>query len=87
MAVKSNNKNKYSTTVYIGTVNGKKQRKHITADSPTELRQKVRNVKNDIDNGKNVKKRCLALGLINGLMNIKYLQVLEAEQYHSIVLQ
>lgn len=56
MAVKSKGKKKYSTTVYTGTVNGKKQRKHLTADTPSELRQKVRNLKIDIDNGKDVKK-------------------------------
>ncbi len=42
MAVKGKGKKSYSTTVYTGTINGKKQRKHITADTPTELRQKVR---------------------------------------------
>lgn len=45
---------KYETTVYVGTVNGKKVRKHITAASQRELNKKVNAVKNNVQRGKDV---------------------------------
>ena len=43
---------KYETTVYVGTVNGKKVRKHITAASQRELNKKVNAVKNNVQRAK-----------------------------------
>ena len=45
---------KYSTTVYVGIVNGKKVRKHITAASQRELNKKVNAIKNNVQRGKDV---------------------------------
>lgn len=47
-------KKSYSTTVYIGTVNGKKKYKHIRANSQRELKQKAAGLKTEINNGKDV---------------------------------
>ncbi len=47
-------KKSYSTTVYIGTVNGKRLRKYIRANSQRELKQKAASLKTEINNGKDV---------------------------------
>lgn len=48
------NKNIYRTTVYVGKVNGKEIRKTVRAKTKRELNEKVRKIKNEIDNGKDV---------------------------------
>lgn len=48
------NKNIYRTTVYVGKVNGKEIRKTVRAKTKKELNEKVRKLKNEIDNGKDV---------------------------------
>lgn len=48
------NKNIYRTTVYVGKVNGKEIRKTVRAKTKRELNEKVRKLKNEIDNGKDV---------------------------------
>lgn len=45
---------KYQTTVYVGTVNGKKQYKHVRANSQRELNSKVSALKNYVAAGKDV---------------------------------
>lgn len=47
-------KKKYSTTVYTGTVNGKKQRQHITANSKRELERKKQAIKREVAEGKDL---------------------------------
>lgn len=48
------NKKVYRTTVYLGKVNGKEIRKTVRAKTKRELNEKVRKIKNEIDNGKDV---------------------------------
>ncbi len=48
------NKKEYRTTVYVGTVNKKAIRKNVRASSQRELNEKIRRLKYQIDNGKDV---------------------------------
>lgn len=54
-----NSKKQYSTSVYIGTVNGKAIRKHIRADSERELKWKVAEIKADVTAGKDIYTKAL----------------------------
>lgn len=53
------NKKEYRTTVYVGTVNKKAIRKNVRASSQRELNEKIRKLKGQIDNGKDVYTRAL----------------------------
>lgn len=56
---KTNNKKQYTTSVYVGTVNGKAKHKHIRANSERELKKKVAEVKAGVAAGKDVYTRAL----------------------------
>ncbi|MCI9642254.1 MAG: site-specific integrase [Eubacterium sp.] len=49
-----NNKKQYTTSIYVGTVNGKAQRKFIRANSQRELNKKVNALKSEVAAGKDV---------------------------------
>lgn len=53
------NKKQYTTSVYVGTVNGKAKHKHIRANSERELKKKVAEVKAGVAAGKDVYTRAL----------------------------
>lgn len=54
-----NNKKQYTTSVYIGTVNGKAKHKHIRANSERELKRKVAEIKSGVAAGKDVYTKAL----------------------------
>ncbi len=60
-----NNKKQYTTSIYVGTVNGKAQRKFIRANSQRELNKKVNALKSEVAAGKDVYS---VNGRINGSM-------------------
>lgn len=49
----------FSTTVYVGTVNGKAKHKHIRANSERELKKKVAEIKSGVAAGKDVYTKAL----------------------------
>ena len=49
-----NNKKQYTTSIYIGTVNGKPIRKFVRANSQRELNKKVNALKSEVAAGKDV---------------------------------
>ena len=52
-------KQKYCTTVYCGTVNGKAIHKKVTANSQRELNNKANALKNEVQNGKKIYEKAL----------------------------
>ncbi|MGN0628882.1 MAG: tyrosine-type recombinase/integrase [Oscillospiraceae bacterium] len=52
-------KQKYYTTVYCGTVNGKATHKKVTANSQRELNNKANALKNEVQNGKKIYEKAL----------------------------
>lgn len=54
-----NNKKQYTTSVYIGTVNGKAKHKHIRANSERELKRKIAEIKAGVVAGKDVYTKAL----------------------------
>jgi len=56
---KMTNKKQYTTSVYVGTVNGKAKHKHIRANNERELKKKVAEVKAGVAAGKDVYTKAL----------------------------